>query len=224
MAILQSNYIPWRGYFDLMAYVDEFIILDDVQYTRRDWRNRNKIKTPRGTEWLTVPVRVKGKYDQKICETKIDGSRWAQRHLRSLRESYSRAPYFKDVYDLMSYALLSGHEFLSSLNMDLIERVARELGIGTQISQSGNLFLSQGRSERLAAMVERAGGKVYVSGPAARHYLELGPFISRGIQVDWFDYCGYVAYPQLGDGFVPEVSIIDLLMNAGPSSRKFLRY
>lgn len=224
VAVLQSNYIPWRGYFDLIAYVDQFVLLDSVQYTRRDWRNRNKIKTPRGVEWLTVPVRVKGKYDQRICDTRIDGSRWVKRHLGAFTESYCKSPFFEDSFTLLRDVLLSEHEFLSALNRDLIERLALELGIRTPISDSGDLFLSLEKSERLASIVESVGGEVYVSGPAAKAYLEVDPFDMRGIKVEWFDYEGYVPYPQMGPGFEPLVSIVDLLMNVGPSARQFLRY
>ena len=97
VAILQSNYIPWKGYFDLIAAVDEFILYDDMQYTRRDWRNRNQIKTPQGLQWLTVPVRVKGKFLQKINETEIEGQDWAATHWKTLAQNYRRAPHFAEV-------------------------------------------------------------------------------------------------------------------------------
>lgn len=97
IAILQSNYIPWKGYFDMIAAVDEFILYDDMQYTRRDWRNRNQIKTPQGVQWLTVPVRVKGKYDQTIRETEIDGIDWAGTHWKIIAQNYRRAPRFEEV-------------------------------------------------------------------------------------------------------------------------------
>lgn len=97
VAILQSNYIPWKGYFDMIAAVDEFILYDDMQYTRRDWRNRNQIKTPQGVHWLTVPVQVKGKYYQKIRETEIDGTNWASTHWKALEQNYRRAPHYTEI-------------------------------------------------------------------------------------------------------------------------------
>jgi len=97
IAISQSNYIPWKGYFDMIAAVDEFILYDDMQYTRRDWRNRNQIKTPQGVHWLTVPVLVKGKYYQKIKDTQIDGADWALVHWKSLIQNYRATPHFNDI-------------------------------------------------------------------------------------------------------------------------------
>lgn len=108
VAILQSNYIPWKGYFDLIGAVDEFILYDDMQYTRRDWRNRNQIKTPQGVQWLTVPVRVKGKYEQKIRDTEIDGSDWAVAHWKALVQNYARAPHFAEIAAWLEPLYLSG--------------------------------------------------------------------------------------------------------------------
>ena len=104
IAISQSNYIPWKGYFDQIAMVDEFVIYDSVQYTRRDWRNRNRIKTPSGPQWLTIPVSVKGKYDQSIFETTIQSNEWASNHLKAIELNYSKSPYFRDIYPVLEDA------------------------------------------------------------------------------------------------------------------------
>src|SRR5512141_1739419 len=121
VAILQSNYIPWKGYFDMIATVDEFILYDDMQYTRRDWRNRNQIKTPQGVQWLTVPVKVKGKYSQTIRETMIDGAEWAEIHWKSLAQNYRRAPHFNGVAEVVKPLYLEKqYPFLSDLNYAFI--------------------------------------------------------------------------------------------------------
>src|SRR5687767_6291071 len=117
VAIVQSNYIPWKGYFDLIDRADEFILLDDVQYTRRDWRNRNRIKTPRGLEWLTIPVEVKGKYHQSIKETVVSDPDWPRRHWSTISQHYARAPFFPLYRERLEELYLTTTErFLSDVN------------------------------------------------------------------------------------------------------------
>lgn len=138
VAIVQSCYIPWKGYFDLIAAVDEFILYEDIQYTKRDWRSRNQIKTPQGVQWLTVPVKVKGKYHQTIRETEIDGVDWAEKHWKTIIQNYSRAPHFKEVAALFEPLYLN-HQYthLSALNRKLIEAACDYLGITTEITTLG---------------------------------------------------------------------------------------
>ncbi len=224
IAIVQSNYIPWKGYFDMIAAVDEFILYDDMQYTRRDWRNRNRVKTQQGLAWLTVPVRVKGKYLQSIRDTEIDGDGWAEKHWRSLFQSYHRAPFFDEVAERLSPVYRQQHTHLSTLNRALIETVCDYLGITTRISNSWDYRLVEGKSERLADLCEQAGGTEYISGPAARDYLDEGCFAERGIRVGWFDYAGYPEYPQLWGEFTHGVTILDLLFNCGGGAREYMKY
>jgi len=225
VAILQSNYIPWKGYFDMIAAVDEFILYDDMQYTRRDWRNRNQIKTPQGVHWLTIPVKVKGKYDQLIRETEIDGSDWAQAHWKSLVQNYRRATNFDEVAAIFEPLYLrNAHTHLSGLNRELIEAVCRYLGITTKISNSWDYHLIDGKSERLADLCAQAGGSVYVSGPSAKGYVEDQIFAERDIELNWFDYDGYPEYPQLWGEFTHGVSILDLLFNCGKDAPNFMRF
>jgi hypothetical protein len=225
VAIVQSNYIPWKGYFDIIASVDEFILYDDMQYTRRDWRNRNQIKTPQGLQWLTVPVRVKGRYHQSIRDTEIDGEDWARDHWKALEQNYRRAAQFGAVAPLLEPLYLEArYTHLSALNRSLIEWICRYLGIGTKLSYSWDYPVDAGRSERLAGICALAGATEYVSGPAARDYLEPAPFESRGIAVRWFDYAGYPPYEQLWGEFVHEVSILDLLFNCGAASARYMRH
>ena len=225
VAILQSNYIPWKGYFDLIAAVDEFILYDDMQYTRRDWRNRNKIKTPEGFAWLTVPVKVKGKYTQLIRETEIDGSAWAEKHWRSLAHHYQRATCFEEIAAwLKPLYLETCHTHLSTLNRALIEQVCAYLGIRTVISNSWEYQLADGKTRRLVDLCLQAGAAEYLSGPAAKGYLEEGVFAEAGVRMTWFDYEGYPEYPQLWGDFTHYVSIVDLLFNCGRDSGAKMRY
>ena len=151
VSILQSNYIPWKGYFDIIASVDEFIFYDDMQYTRRDWRNRNQIKTPAGTKWLTVPVKVKGKYFQKIRETEIDGTKWAEVHWKTLDLTYRHAPFFDEVAKIIEPIYVFGrYKYLSELNQILINVICNYIGIKTKISNSWDYNLIDGKTERLS--------------------------------------------------------------------------
>ncbi len=225
VAMVQSNYIPWKGYFDMIAAVDEFILLDDFQYTRRDWRNRNMIKTPQGLQWLTVPVSVKGKYYQKINETEINEPRWASDHWRNLEQHYRRAPYFEEIASWLE-PLYLGEQYthLSPLNRRLIEAVCAYLGITTRLTSSSDYVLIDGMSERLADLCVQAGGGEYLSGPLARDYIEEHKFIERGLKLTWFDYLGYLPYPQLWGDFAHNVSILDLLFNCGHEAPRYMRY
>lgn len=224
VAIVQSNYIPWKGYFDLIASVDEFIIYDDMQYTRRDWRNRNVIKTAQGAKWLTVPVKVKGKYHQTIRETEIDGDKWRGEHFRSFCHHYARAPHFEEIRALIEPLYQAEYRFLSHLNRVFLETICGYLGISATISNSRDYVLSDGKSERLADLCKQAGGSEYVSGPAAKDYLDESVFASQGITVSWFDYSGYPPYPQLWGEFSHGVTVLDMLFNCGKDSRNFMKW
>lgn len=225
VAIVQSNYIPWKGYFDMIAAVDEFILYDDMQYTRRDWRNRNKIKTPQGVQWLTVPVKVKGKYHQTIRETEIDGADWAEAHWKTLSQNYRRAPHFDEVAVVFE-PLYRQRQYthLSALNRALIEAVCGYLGITTKISNSWDYTLIDSKTERLADLCAQAGGTEYISGPAAKDYIEEDFFTECGFKLTWFDYAGYPEYPQLWGEFTHGVTILDLLFNCGKDVPRYMKY
>lgn len=224
IAIVQSSYIPWKGYFDLIASVDEFVLYDDVQYTKRDWRNRNRIKTPEGTRWLTIPVFVKGKFEQRVCDTIISDPRWATRHWRSLRRSYARAPWF-DRYEHELDALYIGagtDNRLSAVNYRFLAGLCGLLGIRTPLTWSMDYAVDGDRTARLVAICRQAGANLYVSGPSARAYLDCRQFDEAGIAVKFFEYGGYPEYPQLYPPFDHHVSIIDLLVQTGPEARRFM--
>ncbi|WP_042265942.1 WbqC family protein [Paraburkholderia heleia] len=226
VAIVQSNYIPWKGYFDMIAAVDEFILYDDMQYTRRDWRNRNQIKTPQGVQWLTVPVRVKGRYDQKINETEIDSDTpWAANHWKALMQNYRRAPHFGEISRWLSpFYEENSFARLSDLNRGLIGAICRYLGIGTHISSSSDYVLADGKTQRLADLCMQVNGETYISGPAARDYIDESFFLDAGIELRWFEYSGYPEYPQLWGSFTHGVTILDLLFNCGKSSAQYMKY
>ena len=223
IAILQSNYIPWRGYFDLIAAVDEFILLDEVQYTKNDWRNRNRIKTPRGAEWLSVPVGQS--IGRRIRDVEIRDRRWQEKHWRALECNYRRAPFFGEAASLLSPLYLQGrHVRLSELNRAFLEAVCGYLGISTKITDSSEYPHSPGRTERILDLCSRSGAAEYLSGPAGMNYLREEDFGERGIAVRWFDYSGYPPYPQLWGDFIPGVTVLDLLFNCGPHSRRYMKF
>ncbi len=224
VAIVQSNYVPWKGYFDLIRRADEFVLYDDVQYTRRDWRNRNRIKTPHGTQWLTIPVDGKGKYLQKIKDTRVSDPDWGRAHWQTLCHSYGRASFFKQFRERFEqlYRTNAG-PFLSDINQTWIGTICELLGIRTAITRSMDYRLTaDDPTERLLEICLQAGATTYLSGPAARAYLDETPFRAAGIDVQYMDYSGYPEYPQLYPPFDHAVTVLDLLFMTGPQAPAFL--
>lgn len=224
VAIVQSNYVPWRGYFDLMRQVDHFVLLDDVQYTRRDWRNRNRIKTADGPRWISIPVVTKGRYEQRIDETRILDPGWTRSHWSALAQAYRRAPHFEAIAGVLApiYAELQA-ELLSEVNLVFLQCVRELLGIHTPITRSSEYATAGERNRRLLDICLATGATQYVSGPLARDYLDVELFAREGVDVAWFDYSGYRPYEQLHGAFEPSVSIVDLLFCTGDASRDHLR-
>ena len=205
--------------------MDEFILYDDMQYTRRDWRNRNQIKTPQGIQWLTIPIQVKGKYDQKIRDTLIDGSSWAISHWKALEQNYRQAPYFEEIaLWLRPLYLDNPYTHISQLNRDFIVGICHYLGIKTIISNSWDYCLVDGKSERLAELCKQACGTEYISGPSAKDYVEESIFADMNIKLTWFDYKNYPQYPQLWGEFTHGVTILDMLFNCGENTPQYMRY
>ena len=225
VAILQSNYIPWKGYFDLIGMVDEFILYDDMQYTRRDWRNRNKIKTQAGTQWLTIPVDSKGKYYQKINETRVSDHEWCDSHWKAISVNYAHAPHYKEYSEQICdlYRRCREEDYLSRINYLFLTEICQMLGIDTKISWSSDYTLSDGKTERLVNLVRDSGGTEYLSGPAAQDYIEPELFADAGIKLTYMNYDGYPEYPQLFGAFEHAVSILDLLFNTGRDARKYMK-
>ena len=217
VAIVQSSYIPWKGYFDLIRAADEFILLDDVQFTKRDWRSRNRIKTKDGLLWLSIPVHTKGRYEQRILDTTISDPSWARTHWQTIRSAYGRAPYFDEyapVFEPLYRTPLSDR--LSLVNHSLIVAACSALGITTPLSWSEAYHPRDGRNERLIDLCVKSGATEYLSGPAARGYLDERAFNDAGIAVQFADYDGYPEYPQLHGPFEHAVSVLDLLFCTGP--------
>lgn len=226
IAILQSNYLPWKGYFDLMAYVDEFVFYDEVQYTKSDWRNRNRIKTPQGLQWLTVPVRFDFRHRTPVCDVEIADDRWQAVHWKTIELNHARAPHVATATALLApFYRGEPQRRLSHWNRHSTEAIARFLGIGTHLVDSTVYPSSAGDpTQRLVDICVQAGATHYVSGPAARAYLRESAFADRGISVEWFDYDGFPPYPQLWGDFEPRVSVIDLLFNCGHHAARYLRH
>ena len=225
IAAIQSNYIPWKGYFDLINEVDEFVFLDEVQYTRRDWRNRNKVKVGGALRWLTIPVEVKGRYDQRIDETRIADHSWPDQHFATLAHAYRRAAHFDETVALLEplYRRHAATELLTQVNTGFVAEICRHLGIGTKLSRSTDYPTGDERSRRLLDLCLATGADEYLSGPAARDYLDVESFAAAGVRVSWADYSGYPEYTQLGGPFEHGVSIVDLLFNTGPAAREHMK-
>jgi hypothetical protein len=214
--ILQPGYLPWLGFFEQMYNADAFVFYDDVQYTGRDWRSRNRIKTPNGASWLTVPVAVAGR-SSLIKDAKIADKKWAKQHLTSLRLNYGRAPYYSLVFPLLEEVMREDWLFLSDLDITLIRRINAMLNLDRTIYLSSQLNIKGQRSERLLKICQAIGAQVYLSGAAATDYLDVGLFEKNEIKVEFQDY-QHPVYEQLWGDFIPYLSVVDLLFNHGPDS------
>ncbi|MDX2303124.1 MAG: WbqC family protein [Microscillaceae bacterium] len=222
IAIIQSNYIPWRGYFDLIRSVDECILFDQAQYTKNDWRNRNLIKTPNGLQWLTIPVLHKSLH-QKIRDTQIARRNWAQKHWQALLTNYGPSRAFKELKPwLESLYNQCKFTYLSEINYYFIQAMLDFLGISTKISWDTEYQLKEGKTEKLLHLVKQAGGTEYLSGPAAKAYLDEDLFKQEHIRITWMDYGHYLPYQQLYSPFEAKVSILDLILNEGKNARNLI--
>jgi hypothetical protein len=223
VAFVQSNYIPWKGYFDLIASVDEFILLDSMQYTRRDWRNRNLLKTPQGLRWLSIPVLAKGRFLQKIRETGVSDPGWRRKHWRTITQNYGKAPYFRSLADRIEALYLeSSEEMLSRINHAFIVSICDILGIRTRITWDTDYEAVDGKAERLVALCQAAGAQRYLSGPSARAYIDPMLFERAGIALEYMSYDGYPEYPQLYGVFQHGVTVLDLIFNTGENARRYM--
>lgn len=226
VAIVQSSYLPWKGYFDLIARVDEFVLYDSVQYTRRDWRNRNRIKTYAGLHWLSIPLQNRGLYQALIRDMLVADNRWALHHWQTIRHAYARAPHFADYAEHleMFYQTLRT-PWLSEINARSLRLLCALLGIDTPITTCADYVMEPelDATERLVCICQRTGADTYVSGPSARAYIRGEVFDRAGVKIQYMDYSGYPQYPQLHGSFEHHVSVIDLLLQAGPRARQFMQ-
>ncbi len=225
VAIIQSSYIPWKGYFDIINMVDDFILYDDVQFTKRDWRNRNIIKTPNGPQWLTIPVETKDKYYQLICEAKVVDGDWAKKHWKTIELNYHKARAFKFYRDRLAalYERAAEQTHLSQISRLFIDEICAMLGIKTSITWSWDYPGEGHKTDRLVAICLGAGADSYLSGPSARDYIEAEKFEQAGIQLRYMDYSGYAEYRQLHGPFDHHVTMLDLLLNEGEDARRYMK-
>lgn len=223
--ILQPSYIPWRGYFHQIHKADLFVFYDCVQYDDRGWRNRNRIKTPQGTVWLTIPVKAKGVQQAGTPIHQIPicwDSTWNEKHWASICHNYSRAPYFREYAGLVEVFYRRRDERLVDFVCDTTEQLARILGIHrTRFVRSSSLPATGAKTERLLSILRHVGASHYISGPSARAYLDLESFARAGITVEFMVY-DYLPYPQLYGAFEPQVSILDLLFNTGQDAGRWI--
>jgi hypothetical protein len=222
VAILQSNYIPWKGYFDLIASVDEFIFYDDVQYTKNDWRNRNLIKTQNGLHWLSIPVGIR--LNREIRDVEIPTSNWQIKHWKTLEGSYKRARYFDEIADWLE-PLYTKQVYgnLSQLNQYFISKISTYLDIKTKFSSSWDYPMVLGKTCRLVDLCLQVNASEYISGPSAINYIDKNLFSSSNIKLTWFSYNGYPEYDQLWGDFKHEVTILDLLFNTGKHAVDYMK-
>jgi len=222
VGMTQSNYIPWKGYFDYINSVDEFYFYDDVQYTKQDWRNRNMIKSPDGTEWLSVPVG--SKRSRLIYEVEITQHNWQRSHWGKITQYYKDAPYFKMYKEFFAEIYLKNTwTNLSDMNQTIIKKIAKELlGITTKFDDSRRFKLSGTKAERYIPLLKEVGCTTFLSGPSAKNYLTEETMEKEGIKLEWMNYEGYPEYHQLYPPFEHRVSIIDLIFNEGPNMQNYM--
>ncbi len=223
-AIVQPSYIPWRGYFDLIRRVDLFVFYDDVQYDRRGWRNRNRVKTPNGTQWLTIPVQARGAQTEHLpintIRTAQDG--WPQRHLETLRRLYGKAPHFDQYLPWLERVYADPPELLADFTIALTHDLAKTLGIATtRFMRSSTLEATGSKTARLIDVLQKVGATHYLSGPSASGYIEAHQFDEAGIALEWMHY-EYPEYPQLHGPYDPHVTVLDLLFMTGDRAPEFI--
>ncbi len=226
IVILQSNYIPWKGYFDLLAAADEFLIFDEVQFTRRDWRNRNKVIVSGKPHWLTIPVQSKGNYDAPIDEIEVTGPQWAREHWQTISLNYRRAPFYGEIAPHLEAAYGHAGELkrLTEINEHFLHVLGALLDIRTPLLRTRDIpRTSDDPTARLVEICAARAATDYISGPAARSYIDTARFDQARVRLHYATYAGYPTYDQGTTTFEHGVSIIDTLMRCGPSCRSHLR-
>lgn len=221
VAVIQSNYIPWKGYFDIIHDVDLFIFYDDVQFTRQDWRSRNQIKTPYGLKWLSIPVGTK--IDKLINEVILPNTTWRESHLSLITQSYSKTPFFQYYKELLDYIYKNKWTMLSEFNQSVIKYISQSvLGIKTEFLSSEVLHAEGKKQDRLMDVLKKVGATTYVSGPAAKDYIDELRFQENNINLIYKNYDHYPEYKQVYPPFTHYVSILDLLFHVGPDAPYYI--
>jgi len=222
VAVDQPNYIPWKGYFDLIHDVDLFIFYNDVQYTIRDWRNRNKIITPNGEKWLTIPC---GRdRNRLICDVVMQDETWQKEHYKTIRFAYGKSPFWYLYKDFIEDVYLNhSWKYLYEIDQYMIKIISKEyLGIKTEFADSRDYPKYGKKHMKLLSLLDTIAPDVYESGPAAKGYIIPSDYAERGIEIVWKNYDGYPHYPQKSDTFNHNVSILDLLFNVGPDAPYYI--
>lgn len=222
--ILQPSYIPWRGYFHLIQRADVFVFYDDVQYDKHGWRNRNRVKTATGTQWLTIPVNASGNVESGLLlkDARIANPSFAKKHAATLRQTYARAPFLSRYAPLMDAFYSKKHDLLCDFTIETTRALAAELGIQkTRFVRSSELGVTGERTARLVSIVKAVGATHYISGPSAKDYLDESAFAKEGLTVEWMKY-DYPAYEQLHPPFDPFVTVLDLLFMKGPEAPEYI--
>lgn len=223
IGILQPGYLPWLGFFEQMYKSDVFVIYDDVQYDKEGWRNRNRIKSANGVQWLSVPVQFKLSKAQLITEIRIDNKvNWRKKHLASIRQNYMKSLYFKDYIGFFEEAYAREWEYLIDLDLFFIVGLAKFLGMGDKIINRSSAVAVQGdRIGRLINLCKYFGTDTFYEGYSGKNYIDEEIFLAQGIKVEYQNY-QHPVYRQLYGEFVPFLSIIDLLFNHGSKSLAIL--
>jgi len=224
ICIIQSCYVPWKGFFDLIGQCDEYVIYDSAQYVKRHWHNRNRIKTANGVEWLSIPVVTKGRFEQPIDQVEIE-KKWADKHWRAIELAYRRAPFFEEFAPAVKvwYERADKEARLTDVNLIFLQGIAGLLGLKTRMVRDADYEAQGARTERLLAIARAAGADRYLSGPSARDYLDEAMFRAAGVTAEWMSYEGYPEYPQQYGDFEHAVTALDLLFNTGPEASRYLK-
>ncbi len=222
VVVLQPSYLPWLGYFDQIARADNFVFYDDVQFDKNGWRNRNKIKTPKGEQWLTVPVKLKNHMELPINKIEIDnGQNWRRKHLASLEINYTKARYFEDFHGFFTDLYARDWHYLVELSIYVIKEICGMMGLKRKFFFASGLNIFGERTERLVNICKHLGADCYLTGDAAKDYLQEDMFAKNSIKLEYQNY-RHPQYRQLYGDFLPYMSIVDLLFNCGKESLDIL--
>jgi hypothetical protein len=219
ISLIQSAYIPWRGFFDLVDRCDEYVIYDEAQFSKGHWHNRNRIGGPSGPAWLTIPVKTADRLGQAIEDVVVSDRTWAEAHWRKIESFYRSAPFLLECGPKLQFLFEAAavHDRLTDINELMLRGLFDMLGVTTAVVRDRVYGPKGARTERVLDLCLKAGATHYLTGPSARSYLDETLFATAGIVVEWMNYPVYPAYPQQMPDYEPALSIIDLILNAGPA-------
>jgi hypothetical protein len=223
LAIVQSCYVPWKGFFDLIGRCDVYVIYDTADFSKGHWHNRNRIKRAEGNPWLTIPVKTAHRLGQPLDEVMVAGP-WAESHWSTIERAYAGTSFFATESGaiLKLFEALSTELSLTRINELFLRGLANRLGLKTRIVRDRELAFSGDRNERIVALCSAAGATTYLSGPAAKGYLDVEALCNAGVSVEWMTYGPYPEYEQPHGPFQHHVSVLDTLFCTGPEARNFI--